>query len=101
MGKGIATSFIPSIVKQGGKAVGAYNDTNYQKIAVEFDEYVQKALNFSDLNKQYDFLGREIEGMGAYTIEKKDPITDEWLATKTELTPVKKGKAFAKRILNS
>jgi len=95
-GKGIATSFIPSIVKQGGKAYGAFTDTNYQKIAVEFDEYIQKSLNFSNLPKQYDLLGREVEGFGAYTTEKKSPITDEWRATQTELTPVKKGKAFNK-----
>ena len=83
-------------VKQGGKAYGAFTDTNYQKIAVEFDEYIQKSLNFSNLPKQYDLLGREVEGFGAYTTEKKSPITDEWRATQTELTPVKKGKAFNK-----
>ena len=95
-GKNIGVSFVPSIFKQGGKAYGAFTDTNYQKIAVEFDEYVQKRFNFSDLYKQYDYLGNEVEGFGAYTVEKKDPILDEWKATKVELTPVKKGKTFNK-----
>ena len=99
-GKDVATSFIPSIFKQGGKAIGAIRDTNYQRIAVEFDEYVAKAFNSSNLSKQYDFLGREIEGFGAYTIEKKDPITDEWLNTRVELTPVRKGKTFNKNGIN-
>ena len=100
-GKGIGVSFVPSIFKQGGKLYGSLNDTNYQKIAVEFDEYVAKALNFSDLNKQYDYLGNEVQGFGAYTIENKDPILDEWLATKVELTPVKKGKTFSKNGLSA
>jgi hypothetical protein len=100
-GKGIGVSFVPSIFKQGGKLYGSLTDTNYQKIAVEFDEYVAKALNFSELNKQYDYLGNEVEGFGAYTVEKKDPILDEWLATKVELTPVKKGKTFSKNGLSA
>ena len=100
-GKGIGVSFVPSIFKQGGKLYGSFTDTNYQKIAVEFDEYVAKALNFSELYKQYDYLGNEVEGFGAYTVEKKDPILDEWLATKVELTPVKKGKTFSKNGLSA
>ena len=40
-GKGIGVSFVPSIFKQGGKIYGAFTDTNYQKIAVEFDEYIK------------------------------------------------------------
>jgi hypothetical protein len=100
-GKGIGVSLIPSIFKQGGKIYGAFTDTNYQKIAVEFDEYVAKALNFAELNKQYDFLGKEVEGFGAYTVEKKSPILDEWLATRVELTPIKKGKTFSKNGLSA
>ena len=84
-----------------GKLLVHFNDTNYQKIAVEFDEYVAKALNFSDLYKQYDYLGNEVQGFGAYTIENKDPILDEWLATKVELSPVKKGKTFSKNGLSA
>ena len=89
-------TFIPSIVKQGGKVVGAFQGTNYQKTAVEFDEYVKKALNFSDLNPQFDLLGRRVQGWGGYTVERKDPITDEWQSTKVELSPVRKGKSFRK-----
>ncbi len=99
-GKQIGTSFIPSIIKQGGKIYGAFTDTNYQKIAVEFDEYVAKAFNLASLNKQYDYLGNEVQGFGGYTIERKDPISDEWLATRTELTPVRKGKTFNKNGVN-
>ena len=36
----------------------------------------------------------------AYTLEKKDPITDEWLNTRVELTPVRKGKTFNKNGIN-
>ena len=36
--------------------------------------------------------------MGGYSFEKKHPITDEWIKTKTELTPVKKGKSFNKTV---
>ena len=87
-------TFVPSIVKQGGKVVGAFNDTNYQKVAVEFDEYVAKALNSSSLNAQYDFLGNRVQGWGGYTIENNDPILDEWRNTRVELSPIKKGKPF-------
>ena len=99
--KNIGVSFVPSIFKQAGKTYGAFTDTNYQKIAVEFDEYIAKTLNFSDMYKQYDFLGKEVEGMGAYTVEKKSPILDEWLATRVELTPVKKGKTFTQNGLSA
>ena len=99
-GKNVGSSFVPSILKQGGKTIGAFTDNNYSKLAVEFDEYIKKSLNFNDLNLSYDFLGRKNELMGGYSFEKKHPITDEWLKTKTELTPVKKGKSFNRNGVN-
>ena len=93
-------TFIPSIVKQGGKVVGAFEGTNYQKTAVEFDEYILKAFNSSSLNPQFDYLGNKVQGWGGYTVERKGPIIDEWRKTKVELAPLRKGKAFRQNGVN-
>ena len=58
-----------SIAKQTGKAIGAFTDNNYSKLAVEFDEYIKKSFNFNDLNLSYDFLGRKNELMGGYSLQ--------------------------------
>ena len=71
------STFVPSIVKQGGKTIDFIQGENYQKLAVEFDEYFLKTLRYNDLNVQYDYLGDKVENWGAYTFEKKDPIRDE------------------------
>ena len=94
--QGMFTStFIPSIVKQGGKTIDFIQGENSQKLAVEFDEYIKKTLRYNDLNKQYDLLGDEVENWGAYTFEKKDPIRDELLKTKVEILPVRRSKTFS------
>ena len=94
--QGMFTStFIPSVVKQGGKTIDFIQGENSQKLAVEFDEYIKKTLRYNDLNKQYDLLGDEVENWGAYTFEKKDPIRDELLKTKVEILPVRRSKTFS------
>ena len=94
--QGMFTStFIPSIVKQGGKTIDFIQGENSQKLAVELDEYLLKTLRYNDLNKQYDYLGDEVENWGAYTFEKKDPIRDELRNTKVEILPVKRSKVFS------
>ena len=93
--QGMFTStFVPSIVKQGGKTIDFIQGENYQKLAVEFDEYFLKTLRYNDLNVQYDYLGDKVENWGAYTFEKKDPIRDELRKTKVEILPVKRSKVF-------
>ena len=89
------STFIPSIVKQGGKTIDFIQGENYQKLAVEFDEYFLKTLRYNDLNVQYDYLGDKVENWGAYTFEKKDPIRDELRKTKVEILPVKRSKVFS------
>jgi len=89
------STFVPSIVKQGGKTIDFIQGENYQKLAVEFDEYFLKTLRYNDLNKQYDLLGDPVENWGAYTFEKKDPIRDELRNTKVEILPVKRSKVFS------
>ena len=94
--QGMFTStFIPSIVKQGGKTIDFIQGENSQKLAVELDEYLLKTLRYNDLNKQYDYLGDEVENWGAYTFEKKDAIRDELRNTKVEILPVKRSKVFS------
>ena len=39
-----ATSFIPTIVKQGGKVYNNFEGDNFQKIATEFSEYANRNL---------------------------------------------------------
>ena len=94
--QGMFTStFVPSIVKQGGKTIDFIQGENYQKLAVEFDEYFLKTLRYNDLNVQYDYLGDKVENWGAYTFEKKDAIRDELRKTKVEILPVKRSKVFS------
>ena len=94
--QGMFTStFIPSIVKQGGKTIDFIQGENSQKLAVELDEYILKTLRYNELNKQYDLLGDEVENWGAYSFEKKDPIRDELRKTKVEILPVKRSKVFS------
>ena len=82
-------------VSQVGKIKGAIQDENNQKLAVELDEYIKKRLNFKNLNKQYDYLGDEVEGWGVYTKEKKDRVRDELVKTNVQIIPVKRGKSFS------
>jgi len=94
--QGMFTStFIPSIVKQGGKTIDFIQGENSQKLAVELDEYILKTLRYNELNKQYDLLGDEVENWGAYSFEKKDAIRDELRKTKVEILPVKRSKVFS------
>ena len=70
--QGMFTStFIPSIVKQGGKTIDFIQGENSQKLAVELDEYILKTLRYNELNKQYDLLGDEVENWGAYSFEER------------------------------
>jgi len=96
MFQGMVTSTFPGsgFVSQVGKIKGAIQDENNQKLAVEIDEYIKKRLNFKNLNKQYDYLGDEVEGWGVYTKEKKDRVRDELVNTNVQIIPVKRGKSF-------
>ena len=96
MFQGMVSSTFPGsgFVSQVGKIKGAIQGENNQKLAVEIDEYIKKRLNFKNLNKQYDYLGDEVEGWGVYTKEKKDRVRDELVKTNLQIIPVKRGKTF-------
>ncbi len=101
-GKDIGTSFIPSIVKQTGKTYNFITNDSQQKLAVEFEEYAKKAIGINNnLNKQYDLLGDTVQGWGAYTIAKNDPIRDELKKTQVEIRPIRRGKSITKGFLGT
>ena len=95
-GQNIGQSFIPTGVKQIGKVVDFVQGETSQRIAVEFDEYVKKALGYNDLNKEYDILGDENETWSLYAKEKKGPLRDVLRTTQSEIRPVKRSKPFTK-----
>ena len=45
-------------------------------------------------------LEEKLKALVLILLKRKDPISDEWLATRTELTPVRKGKTFNKNGVN-
>tara|TARA_X000001382_G_scaffold21462_2_gene13052 strand:- start:656 stop:3451 length:2796 start_codon:yes stop_codon:yes gene_type:complete len=101
-GQGIGTSFVPSIVKQTGKQFNYLTNDSDQRIAVEFEDYIKKAAGFNNsLNKQYDLLGDKVEGWGAYTFEKKDPIRDQLKLTGVEIRPLRRSKTIQKAGLSA
>ena len=60
---------------------------------------LQKALTLQIYQNNMIFLEEKLKAL-VLTHRKEDPITDEWLATRVELTPVKKGKTFNKNGIN-
>ena len=68
VGSEFATSFIPTVVREGGKL---FND-EHQKIAKEFSEYAKRNIAESDLEYDYDMRGRKFDKLYYhYTIRKR------------------------------
>jgi len=99
-GQKVGTSFIPTIFKQGAKAVDLLQGETNQRLAVEFNEYVKKALGYNELNTEYDIYGEPVERWGTWTKEKKGPHLDALKETQTEVLPVRRAKTFTKNNLS-
>ena len=85
-----ASSFVPTIVRQGTKLVS----DDQQALAVSFDEYFKKAINLNSVPKKYDLLGDPVEKFGFLSQRKDDPIRQELLNTGVELTKQEKSHSF-------
>ena len=88
--KEISKKMIIGLIPAGYKLPFQLASDDKRKVAVEFNEYLQKALYDKNLNKEYDYLGDEIEKAGWVTKEKKDPIRDELRNLGVEIRPMKK-----------
>ena len=95
--KQFASSFVPSIVKQTTKLLS----DDQRRLAVEWNEYFKKTWNDQSLNKDYDYLGDEIEHFGFFSTRKEDPIRQEILRSGVEISKVDKGHTFSKNGLSS
>jgi hypothetical protein len=95
--KQFASSFVPSIVKQTTKLLS----DDQRRLAVEWNEYFKKTWNDQSQNKDYDYLGDEIEHFGFFSTRKEDPIRQEILRSGVEISKVDKGHTFSKNGLSS
>lgn len=73
-GKQFGSSFVPTFLKQGGKYL---QRDNYNKIAIEFEEYYKRNIAEAEMNTEYDRLGDPIQKFGFITTLKTDPVREE------------------------
>ena len=95
--KQFVSSFVPTIVKQTTKLLS----DDKKRLAVEWNEYFKKTWNDQSQNKDYDYLGDEIEHFGFFSKRKHGPIRDEIKRTGVEISKVDKGHTFSKNGLSS
>jgi hypothetical protein len=73
-GKQFGSSFVPTFLKQSGKYL---QRDNYNKIAIEFEEYYKRNIAEAEMNTEYDRLGDPIQKFGFITTLKTDPVREE------------------------
>ena len=84
-----ATSFIPTIVKQGGKVYNNFAGDNFQKIATEFSEYANRNLDESELEYDYDLRGRKYDKFMYFSQFERDSIDEELYRVRPTFYPPK------------
>ena len=85
--KSFATSFIPGIVK--GPFKWLVQD-DYQKIAIEWNEYLKRTTLDHGLESDYDYRGREYNKFAFKTSYEMDYIDDEIKRVNPSIKPAKK-----------
>ena len=80
------SSFIPTAARQTGKF---FND-DFNKIAIEWDEYVKRNIAEGSLFYDYDILGDKIEKFGFKSTIKGDSIKEEIYNVMPRITPIEK-----------
>jgi len=87
-GKQVGAKFMPGsgFLKFGSKVLGV-ND-NYKKIAIEFDELLQRNIYENNLKRDYDLRGRPLQKYGYFTTRpKQDPLDQELEKVNPTITP--------------
>ena len=84
-----ATSFIPTVVRQGGKVYNSLEGDNFQKISTEFFEYAKKNLNDNDLEFDYDLRGRKYDKFMYFSQFERDEIDEELYRVRPTIYPIK------------
>lgn len=87
-GKQVGAKFTPGsgLLKFGSKTLGI-ND-NYKKIAIEFDELLQRNIYENNLKRDYDLRGRPLNKYGFFTTRpKQDKLDQELEKIKPSITP--------------
>ena len=85
-GSKFSASFVPGVVKQVGKA---FND-DFNKINTEFNEYMLKNVNESNLEYDYSILGDRIEKFGHLSSFEMTPVKEELLNVLPTFTSIDK-----------
>ena len=85
IGSEMASSYVPTIVKQTGKL---FND-NDQKLVTEFNEYFKKNIAEGDLEYDYDMRGRRFDKYSYFSQFERDYIDEELDAVFPTVTPLK------------
>mgnify|MGYP003133010017 FL=1 len=85
-GSKFSASFVPGVVKQVGKA---FND-DFNKINTEFNEYMLKNVNESNLEYDYSILGDRIEKFGHLSTFEMTPVKEELLSVLPTFTSIDK-----------
>ena len=83
------TSFIPTVVRQGGKVYNSLEGDNFQKISTEFFEYAKKNLNDNDLEFDYDLRGRKYDKFMYFSQFERDKIDEELYRVRPTIYPIK------------
>ena len=83
------TSFIPTVVRQGGKVYNSLEGDNFQKISTEFFEYAKKNLNDNDLEFDYDLRGRKYDKFMYFSQFERDEIDEELYRVRPTIYPIK------------
>ena len=91
VGSEFATSFIPTVVREGGKL---FND-EHQKIAKEFSEYAKRNIAESDLEYDYDMRGRKFDKFAYFTQYEKDELDEELNSVFPRVTPIRNKISFS------
>jgi hypothetical protein len=86
-GKKFGASFVPS----GGKQIGSFfQDDNYQKISLEFDELLKRNIAEANLQFDFDIRGRKIQKYGFITTIEQDDVDKELARVSPNITPIKR-----------
>ena len=80
------SSFIPTAARQTGKF---FND-DFNKIAIEWNEYVKRNIAEGSLFYDYDILGDKIEKFGFKSTIKGDKVKEEIYNVMPRITPIEK-----------
>ena len=78
-----SSSFVPGIAKQSGKI---WTD-DFQKQALEWNEWMLRNINESNLSYDYNIFGEKIEKFGFISSYKKSPASDLLKEVNPELAP--------------